>query len=108
MRLAAHFVNDSQRRANPRGLPDGHSLAGQLRRCMLSAPTMMEIALMIRIYLVLAVSCALGACATNAPRLADDAGVAHVSSDGAWQRLDTDSDGAISLDELEAQRGVAL
>ena len=57
---------------------------------------------------VLAVSCALGACATNAAGVADDAGIAHGSSDGAWQRLDTDSDGTLALEELEKQHAVAL
>jgi hypothetical protein len=77
---------------------------------MVYAPTTTEAATMISPYrmLALALSCALGACATNAARMPDDAGITHGSSDGAWQRLDTDGDGALALEELEKQHGVAL
>jgi hypothetical protein len=77
---------------------------------MVYAPKMMEAATMISTYrtLVLALSCSLGACATNAARMPDDPGITHSSSDGAWQRLDTDGDGALALEELEKQHAVAL
>jgi hypothetical protein len=57
--------------------------------------------------LICALTCLLGACATDVTRIPEDMG-AHSSSDGAWQRLDTDGDGALSLEELETQHGVAL
>lgn len=58
--------------------------------------------------LILATSCMLGACATHETRIPGNEGAEHVSSDAAWQRLDTDGDGALSQDELEKQHGVAL
>ena len=58
--------------------------------------------------LIFVASCALGACATHETRLSENDAAEHVPSDAAWQRLDTDGDGALSLDELEKQHGVAL
>lgn len=53
-----------------------------------------------------AVAATLGACATAVVHVGD--GGSHASSDAAWAALDTDADGALSLDELEAQHAVAL
>lgn len=56
---------------------------------------------------MLLVSGVLAGCATQrvqAPPM--EAG--HVSSDAAWQRLDADSDGALTLHEIEQQHMVAL
>jgi hypothetical protein len=49
---------------------------------------------------------ALGACATPGMHVGD--GGSHASSDAAWAALDSNADGALSLDELERQHAVAL
>lgn len=54
------------------------------------------------------VCCALGACVLVPAQAPENSGEPHASSDAAWQRLDTDGDGALSLRELELQHAVAL
>jgi len=52
-------------------------------------------------------TCLLAACSSHPVRVALVDG-AHVASDAAWQRLDTDGDGALSRAEIEQQHAVAL